>query len=67
MKALYRKAKGAEIWERSWGQGRGAKDLKKKLCINCLGCKSCGILAPQTKEPGIKPVPFAVEAQNFKH
>ena len=29
MKALYRKAKGAEIWERSWGQGRGAKDLKK--------------------------------------
>jgi hypothetical protein len=29
MKALYRKAKGVEIWERSWGQGSGAKDLKK--------------------------------------
>ena len=27
MKALDRKAKGAEIWERSWGQGRGAKDV----------------------------------------
>ena len=31
MKALYRKAKGAEIWERSWGQGRGAKDLFLKM------------------------------------
>ena len=33
MKALYRKAKGAEIWERSWGQGRGAKDLKKNYVL----------------------------------
>ena len=37
------------------------------VCVNCLGCKSGRILVPQTKEPGIKPVPLAVEAQNFKH
>ena len=65
MKALDRKAKGAEIWERSWGQGRGAKDVFFfffNVYINCLACKSGRILVPQTKEPGIKPVPLAVEA-----
>lgn len=33
MEALYKKAKGAEIWERSWGQGSGAKDFKKYIYV----------------------------------
>ena len=55
------------------GQGSGAKDFKKYICVlivwaaSHVGSWDLSLGSSQTKEPGIKPVPLAMEAQNFNH
>ena len=47
-----------------WGSGAVFVVLLLLLLLSCLYYLACGILAPQ---PGIKPMPSVLEAQNLNH